>query len=204
MYEEIRSLFNQIFTYAVASGVITHNPVTLVTFKRADRKNRDALTEEQIKEFLQRIKDPQFDRIRQSAYALYFFGLRDCELDDEAHFENGFLICRNRKRKGGKIEYKKIPVPEQAQGLIDFNQPITYSLSYSAFLSLMKKALGDDNLSPYNLRHTFSTVCAESVREEIVKVWMGDSPESLVGRVYIHYSDKFMKEQMNQVNFIII
>ena len=204
MYEEIRSLFNQIFHYAVASGIMTYNPVTLITFKRADRKNRDAMTEEQVKEFLQRIKEPRFDRIRQCAYAIYFFGLRPCELDDEARFENGFLICRNRKRKNGKIEYKKIPVPKQAQGLIDLNMSLAPPLSYSSFLEAMKHALGDCKLTPYNLRHTFASACAEAVREEIVDVWMGDSPERLVGRVYIHYSDEFMKEQMNQVKFTII
>lgn len=204
MYEEVRSLFNQIFEYAMASGVVTYNPVTLVTFKRADRQNRDALSEAQIKEFLQRITQPCYDKIRQSAYAIYFFGLRPCELDKEARFENGFLICRNRKRKKGKVEHKKIPVPEQAQGLIDFSKPITYPISYSGFLRLMKKALGDEELSPYNLRHTFSSICAKTVREEIVELWMGDSPERLVGRVYIHYPDDFMKEQMNRVQFYTI
>ena len=68
MYEELRSLYNQIFKYAVASGIINNNPVTLIPFKRAERKNRDAMTEEQIKVFLRRIKEPRFDRIRNSAY----------------------------------------------------------------------------------------------------------------------------------------
>lgn len=203
MYEELRSLYNQIFKYAIASGLINHNPVTLIPFKRAERRNRDAMTEEQIKVFLQRIKEPRFDRIRNSAYMLYFFGLRPSELDKEARFENNFLICRNRKRKGGKIEYKKIPIPEQAQELIDLNKPLTCPLCYNSFLEQMKDALGNCGLTPYNLRHTFASTCAEAVREEIVEIWMGDSPERLVGRVYVHYKDSFMLEQMHTVHFII-
>lgn len=203
MYEELRSLYNQIFKYAVASGIINHNPVTLIPFKRAERKNRDAMTEEQIKVFLRRIKEPRFDRIRNSAYMLYFFGLRPSELDEEARFENNFLICRNRKRKRGKIEYKKIPVPKQAQELINLDKPLTCPLCYNSFLELMKDALGNCGLTPYNLRHTFASTCAEAVREEIVEIWMGDSPERLVGKTYIHYNDKFMKEQMQKVRFII-
>ena len=203
IYEELRSLYNQIFKYAIASGLINHNPVTLIKFKRAERKNRNAMTEEQIKSFLQHIKEPKFDRIRQSAYLLYFFGLRPCEIDDETRFENGFLICRNRKRKNGKIEYKKIPIPKQARELINFDKPLMHPLSYNSFLELMKDALGNCGLTPYNLRHTFASICAESVKEEIAELWMGDSPERLVGKTYIHYNDEFTKAQMQKVHFII-
>lgn len=202
IYEELRSFYNQIFKYAIASGLINHNPVTLIPFKRAERKNRAAMTEEQIKAFFRRIKEPKFDKIRNCAYILYFFGLRPCELDEEAHFENGFLICRNRKRKGGKIEYKKITIPEQAQEFIDFDKPLTLPLCYTKFLKYMKGALGD-GLTPYNTRHTFASTCAEYVKEEIVELWMGDAPERLVGKTYIHYSDNYMKEQMKNVHFII-
>lgn len=205
-YEELRSLFNQIFKYAIASGIVTHNPVTLVPFKRAERKNREALTTEQIVAFLSSIRQPKYNEIRQCAYLLYFFGLRPCEIDEELRFDNGFLICRNRKRKNGKIEYKKIPVPKQAQGLIQFDTPII-TIQYRTFLALLKEALGknDDgtDLTPYNLRHTFASLCAESVKPDVLEVWMGDSPERLVGRVYVHYKDDFMRAQMDKVNFII-
>ena len=114
-YEDMRIIFNSIFKYAKASGIITYNPVEMIPFKRAERENRDRLTDEQIKTFLTNLQAPYFDKVRNFAYAMYFFGLRPCEIDDEAHFENGFLICRNRKRKNGKKAYKKIPIPRQAE-----------------------------------------------------------------------------------------
>lgn len=202
-YEDMRTLLNQIFKYAFASGLINHNPVTLVPFKRAERKNRERLTEIQIISFFKRLKEPKFDPVRQLAYVLYFFGLRPCEIDDEARFENGFLICRNRKRKNGKIEYKKIPIPKQAQGLIDFNKPIKPTLSYDRWLDIMKEALSD-GLTPYNLRHTFASICAESVKPDVLDVWMGDSSERLVGKTYVHFSDEYMKNEMDTVKFIIL
>lgn len=202
LYEDMRTLLNSVFKYAIASGIIVHNPLTLIPFKRAERKKRDRMSKTQILEFLTRIKKPEFDKIRQLAYVLYFFGIRPCEVDEEAHFENGFFICRNRKRKNGKIEYKKIPVPIQAQGLIDFNKSILPQFSYDKWLDLIKNALGY-GLTPYNLRHTFASVCTESVRPDVVDVWMGDSPERLVGRVYTHFSDEFMKSEMAKVQFII-
>ena len=108
---------------------------------------------------------------------------------------------QNRKGKGGAIEYKKIPRPNQAREYIDFNKPIEYPIAQHKTAEIIKKALGD-NLTTYNLRHTFATICAEHVREEIVEVWLGDSPERLTGKVYVRYSDKFMRKQMNLIKFI--
>ena len=200
LYESTRIVINSVFKYAIASGVIIHNPVTLLPFKRAERSNRVPLTQLQLTYFLKEIQLPKYDEIRQCAYAMYFFGLRPCELDHEAHFENGFLIARNRKRKGGKVEYKKIPVPKEAQGLIHFDKSIALPFHYNIFARLMKECLRGEATS-YNLRHTFASICAESVKEEIVALWMGDSPERLVGKVYIHFSDEFMREQMDHVHF---
>ena len=50
-------------------------------------------------------------------------------------------------------------------------------------------------VSPHNfLRHNFSTTCQQYVRPDIVDVWMGDSSERVVGRVYTHFPDKFPRE----------
>ena len=198
-YEELRTLFNGIFKYAMASGILTHNPVALIKFKRSERQTRGALSEEEIKAFLGRVKAAKYDSIRQFAYVLYFFGLRPCEIDEETHREGEFLIARNRKRKNGKIEYKKIPIPSQAQGLIDWDKPLTTDLHRLKINDTMKELLAGK--TAYYLRHTFATTCQQYVRPDIVDIWMGDSPTRLVGRVYTHFPDKFMREQMNLVVF---
>ncbi len=201
-YEDMRIIFNSIFKYAKASGIVTYNPVEMIPFKRAERENRDRLTDGQIKTFLTNLQTPIFDKIRNFALAMYFFGLRPCEIDDEAHFENGFLICRNRKRKNGKKAYKKIPVPRQAEKFFNFNLPLKSPLSYDRTLDIMKKAL-PEGVIPYQLRHTFASVCDEKVKREVVELWMGDSPERLVGKTYVHYSDEFMRSEMDKVNFVV-
>ena len=198
-YEELRTLFNGIFKYAVASGLIQNNPVALIKFKRAERQNRESLSEDEITAFLERIKDVKYDNIRQFAYTLYFFGLRPCEIDEETHREGEFLIARNRKRKNGKIEYKKIPIPTQAQGLIDWDKPLTTNLHRLKINDIMKELLAGK--TAYCLRHTFATICQQYVRPDIVDIWMGDSPTRLVGRVYTHFPDKFMLENMQKVIF---
>ena len=198
-YEDLRTLFNGLFKYAIASGLLLNNPVALIPFKKADRQTRDALSEKEIYNFLERIELPEFEKIKQGAYVLYFFGLRPCELDHETRRDGDFLITRNRKRKGGKIEYKKIPIPKEAQGLIDWEKPLTFHLSEKPRERLIKKLL--NGYTAYNLRHTFDSICRQKVRVDIVEIWMGDSPTRLIDKVYTHFPDKFMRQQMDQVQF---
>ena len=198
-YEELRTLFNGIFKYAVASGLIQNNPIALIKFKRAERQNRESLSEDEIKAFFERIKDAKFDEIRQGAYILYYFGLRPCEVDEETHIEGNFLITRNRKRKNGKIEYKKIPIHKDAWKMIDWNKPITFQCGKEKFHNLFKELL--NGKTAYCLRHTFATICQQYVRPDIVDIWMGDSTTRLVGKVYTHFPDKFMLENMMKVEF---
>lgn len=213
-YEDLRTLFNGIFKYAIASGIIAHNPVTLIPFKRAERQSRAALATEEIYDFLKQVELPEFEPIKQGAYLLYFFGLRPCEIDEETHREGDFLIARNRKRKQGKIEYKKIPVPKEAQRLIQWDKPLIFNCTRITRDRLFKKLLGDCNKTAYCLRHTFASICAQSFEKskfsgetqifktsDLVELWLGDSPERLVGKTYIHYSDDFMRKLMDLVEF---
>ncbi|MCI8500565.1 MAG: hypothetical protein HFE28_08205 [Clostridia bacterium] len=64
LYEELRTIFNQTFKYAIASGVMLHNPIALIPYKKAERENRESLTHEQVEKFLQNIKRPEFDKVR--------------------------------------------------------------------------------------------------------------------------------------------
>ena len=201
-YEEVRSVLNQTFKYAVASGIIAYNPLQLVPYKKAERQPRSALTETQIKNFFLRLEDAELKEVKQCALTMYFFGLRPCEIDRETHLEGDFLIARNRKRKNGKIEYKKIPVPFVARKFIDFSKPLYYGRSEVTRNRKITQAIGD-GLTPYSLRHTFATLCQKAVRPDIVDIWMGDSPERLVGKYYTHFDDDFMREQMAKVKFIV-
>ena len=198
-YEDLRTLFNGIFKYAIASGIITHNPVAMIKFKRAERESHQAFTKDEIFTFFQKIQEPKYDRIRQASYILFFFGLRPCEIDEELRREGEFLIARNRKRKNGKIEHKKIPVPKEADDYINWEQPLTFGVTAKIYYEWYKEIFGDK--TPYSFRHTFCTICQEYVRQEIVDIWMGDSPQRLTGRVYTHFSDEFLRKEMNKVKF---
>ena len=174
----------------------------LIPFKKAERLNRRALTAIELKRVIQRLNLPEFKDYKQTFLILLFFGLRPCELED-ARFEGDFLIARNAKRKGGKIEYKKIPICNQARELLDLSAPIKALHRTDVLNRIFKRIMDDKEVTQYYLRHTFATVCQQYVRPDIVDIWMGDSSERLVGRVYTHFSDDFMLKQMQNVIFDI-
>ncbi len=200
VYEDLRVVLNSVFKYALASGVITHNPMLLIPFKKAGRNNRRAMTEDEVKKMLERLNLPEYSDYKRTFLILLFFGLRPCELED-ARFEGDFLIARNAKRKNGKIEYKKIPICRQAREMLDLNAPVEALHRTDVLNRIFKRIMEDEEVTQYFLRHTFATVCQQYVRPDIVDIWMGDSSERLVGRVYTHFPDKFMVEQMQNVVF---
>lgn len=198
--EDLYTVFNSIFKYALACGMIAHDPMLLVRFVKSERQNRRALTSEEQAYFMERVQLPEYAAYKRELLILFYFGLRPCELQD-TRFENGFLIARNAKRKGGKIEYKKIPVHEQACQKIDVTAPIDGVHNPEVLNRVFKRIMGGGELTQYSLRHTFATVCQMYVRPDIVDIWLGDSPQRLVGRVYTHFPDEFMREQMQGVKF---
>lgn len=200
IYEDLRSIFSQIFKYALNIGIISRSPMVLIPFIRAERASRNALSVEQIHTLLNALDKPEFKDYKQPFLIMLYFGLRPCELAD-AHFEGDFLIARNAKRKNGKIEYKKIPVSNMIRGKINFDSVVKPGLT-SSMNRVFKKIIGG-GITQYSLRHTFATVCQQYVRPDIVDIWMGDSSERLVGRVYTHFPDDFMLAQMNTVIFTV-
>ena len=67
---------------------------------------------------------------------------------------------------------KKIPIPTQAQELIDWDKPLTADLHRLKINDTMKELLAGK--TAYCLRHTFATVCQQYVCPDIVDIWMGD------------------------------
>lgn len=193
LYEVIRSVANQIFVYAQRNGLIHHNPVSLVPFIRSERKHGTALSVCDEKRLVDKLEG---SKVRQSILILLFFGLRPCELSN-AHFEGDFLVAQNRKRKGGKIEYKRIPISPVARAVIDLTEPVEPHCGTNHLNLIFKEILPDHTL--YDLRHTFSTRCQQFVRQDIVEIWLGDSSTRLIGNTYTHFPDEFMISEMNKV-----
>lgn len=193
-HEDVRSVLNQIFVYAQNNGIISYNPVKAVPFVRHERQHGSALSPDEIATFVQSLNQPEYARYRSYFLFQLFYGLRPCEVETAA-YDGAFIVAQNAKRKGGKQEYKRIPVPPEAKGL-----PLPNPINTHNSNRLFKKILSEH--SQYDLRHTFATVCQQYVRREIVEIWLGDSPQRLIGNTYTHFPDDFMTAEMQKVRFI--
>ena len=201
--ETLQTIFKGIMKYAMANGDITFNPMQAVTFQKVARKKRRALTQTEEKTFFERIDLPEFAHYKPFFLLQYYFGLRPWELRD-TRFEGDFLIALNAKHEeDGELVYKKIPIPAQLKNRLNTTQNIVCTHRTDVLNRIFKRIMQDDEVTQYFLRHTFSSTCKRFVtKSEIVDLWMGDSPEKLVDRVYTHYSDEFMCEQMELVKFV--
>lgn len=199
--ETMQTIFKGIMNYALANGDITFNPMQAIKFQKVKRNTRRSLTMDEEKTFFERIDLPEFAHYRPFFLLEYYFGLRPIELTD-ARFEGNFLIVRNAKHEDdGEAVYKKIPIPHQLKEKMDVSQPIVCSHKTEVLNRVFKRMMQDEDITQYYLRHTFSTTCQQYVRPDIVEIWMGDSPQRLVGKVYTHFPDAFMEEQMQNVHF---
>ena len=200
--ETLQTIFKGITKYAMANGDITFNPMDAVTFQKVARKKRRALTKEEEKTFFERIDLPEFEYYKPFFLLQYYFGLRPWELRD-TRFEGDFLIALNAKHEeGGELVYKKIPIPAQLKARIDTTTDVVCKHRTDVLNRVFKRIMQDEEVTQYFLRHTFASTCKRFVmKSEIVDLWMGDSPEKLVDRVYTHYPDEFMQEQMELVKF---
>lgn len=85
--------------------------------------------------------------------------------------------------------------------MLDLTAPVQCPHTTNSLNHIFKRIMENEEVTQYYLRHTFASVCQQYIRPDIVDIWMSDSPERLVGRVYTHFSDKFLYEQMQKVIF---
>lgn len=200
--ETLQTIFKGIIRYAMANGDITFNPMQAVTFQKVARKTRRALTREEEQTFFKRLELPEFEHYKPFFLLQYYFGLRPHELSD-TRFEGDFLIALNAKHEeAGEAVYKKIPIPAQLKARMDTRKNVICNHRTDVLNRVFKRIMQDEEVTQYFLRHTFASTCKQFVtRSDVVDLWMGDSPEKLVDRVYTHFPDDFMQGQMALVKF---
>lgn len=182
---ELYSMLNGIFKMAIAHNIITINPLAIVIVAQHESEHGKALTKAEEKKLLESVKGTRYERVM--ALALYT-GLRPNELYT-ARIERDFIVARNSKRKGGKIEYKKIPISVMLkpylEGVTTFDFP---TLEY--IRATFNKILPDHIF--YDLRTTFYTRCEEcGVAEPARDHFVGHSRGEL-NNTYSDLSDEYL------------
>ena len=196
--EDVYILMNQFFRYAVDNKITTDFPMVNLKFQRAERETGTALTKEEEKYLLARIKGYKYEP---SILLALYAGLRPCELET-AEIVDGFVIAENKKQKRNykKKKTKRIPVTPMLRPYLhlfekDFH--VTQGNIQRMIYDIFK---GEHTLK--DLRHTFSTRAQEcEVPDRVVDMWMGHSPRGTNAKVYTHFSDEFLLKQAEKVKY---
>ena len=109
--------------------------------------------------------------------------------------------------EGSKTENapRALPLFEELKQLIrtisqdgDFLFPISYNAVQKITAELNKKL--SFHLTPYRLRHTFATMCAEKgIKDATIQKWMGHYDSKFTRETYIDILDEY--EQMEAAKF---
>ena len=186
--DEIFCLLNQIFKMAIRHGLISSNPIDLVFRKSYERKHGTALTKEEEQKLLQETVGTPYQLM--FAVALYT-GMRPNEYQT-ATIEGDFIKSINSKRKGSKIEYKKIPIIEKLK-------PYLSGINNLKFYGVNRIRKRFHQVFPkkklYDLQTTFYTRCQECGVSEVARnEFVGHSLGKL-GNTYTDLSDDFLLKE---------
>ncbi len=192
--EEIFSLMSIIFKAAMAHGIINKNPLAIVYHEKHERKHGKSLTKKEENRLLESTAGTEYQLM--FALALYT-GMRPNEFET-AKREGKFIVARNSKRKGGKIEYKKIPITPMLKPYMEGVEEISFYKAYT-LREKIKEILPNHIL--YDLRTTFYSRCIEcGVSDVAQKLFVGHSLGEL-GNAYTDVSDEYLLKEGNKLKY---
>lgn len=189
--DEVFSLMNVVFKGAIAHGLIARNPLSTVVHSQHEREHGKALTKAQ-----EAILAASASPYRVPLLIALYTGLRPNEYATLRR-EGDMLIAKNSKRKGGRVEHKRIPINPMLQSVIVDMQTFDFPTLQTLYKNL-RKILG---CSLYDLRTTFYTRCrecgvADAARDEMV----GHSGGRLAD-AYTDLSDAFLIKEASKIKY---
>lgn len=193
---ELYSLMNGIFDCAIAHHLIQFSPMDTIQAIEYAKKSGTALFIEEEAHLLLAVKDTPYEIC--FAIALYT-GVRPNEYQTVRLDESRrFIIAKNSKRKGGKVEYKKIPISPMLRPYIE-KYPDFKMLTPKYLRKIFNKILPNHIL--YDLRTTFYTRCQEcGVAEVARKEFVGHSL-GVLGNAYTDLSDDFLLKEGEKLKY---
>lgn len=191
--KECYSILNGFFKYAIFNDLMTKNPLQVVIIEKREATHGQALTLEEEKILLE--KTPQNFR-HLIAVALYC-GLRPNEYTT-AKIDGNFIVANNSKRKGGKVESKRIPITPMLAPYLAGANNIVFPPCL-VITKLVKDILPNHKL--YDLRTTFFNRCTEcgvapSARDE----FLGHKTDKIT-TAYTDLSDDFLLKEGQKINY---
>ena len=181
--DEAFCLMNAVFKGAIAHGIIVRNPLAIVFHKQHQRKHGTALTKSEEALLIATASPYRLQHI----IALYT-GLRPNEYSSLRR-EGNMLIARNSKRKGGKIEYKRIPINPMLAPHIGDMQEFRFGCLQTLY-NWLRRLFPSHTL--YDLRTTFYTRCRECGIADAARDEMIGHSSGVLADTYTDLSDEYL------------
>ena len=192
--DDIFSMLNVIFKAAIKHAIIEHNPMDMVFHKKHEREHGTALSKDEERKLLDAMKGTQYELM--FAVALYT-GMRPNEYKT-ATIDGKFIVAKNSKRKGGKIEYKKIPIHPMLSPYMQDVEELKFC-NEDTLRDKFRKLFPERRL--YDLRTTFYTRCQECGVAPVARdTFVGHSLGEL-GNTYTDLSDEFLYAEGQKIKY---
>ena len=195
--EDIRTIFNGMFSYAIANNLIDRSPMSVVVVKKHERERGERLSPEQELQFLKKIKGHE----KETTIKLYLYtGARPSELETiKFDWKNGTFTLQNAKLKSyQKEQLRTIPI---FPTLYDMKDEIEKAKLFNATSigKFFRKYFPGYQVK--TLRHTFTSKCKEQgVLPELVNYWTGHTiGNDTSAKIYTHYDMDFQKKEAKKI-----
>lgn len=192
--KDMHSILKQILDCAVKHGIIKLNPLGMCILDGYDQEHGKLIIKEDEIKLFNAYKGTEWEL----PFAIAFYcGLRPCEYLTITK-DGNFIKAQNGKRKGGKIDYKRIAITPmlrpylQNVDKIDMPKPRVLN-------NRLKKVLPSHKL--YDMRTTFQTRCSEcEINETVIGLFMGNSIGKLKA-AYTDFSDEYLLSEAEKFKY---
>lgn len=204
------SAIRSFFSFLIADGKITHNPLQDIEIPKYQPPIPDVLSEQEMVALIQQPEGSKTSlRDKTILELLYATGLRVSELiqlkKSDVNLEAGFLIASGKRSKERVVpigEYSRQATmgyleKEKPKGIFLFPNKTGGKLTRQAIWKLIKKyssRIEKFNVSPHTIRHTFATHILEGGADlRSVQILLGHEDISTT-QIYTHVDKKRLKE----------
>ena len=203
--EKLHLAFSCIFDLA-ADDLGFVSPMKKIVLPYHESKKGNALTKAEEKTLVEFCISHKDNAAASALLVMLYFGLRRSELRT-IRVEENFLICTTSKQRQGRVEVeRKIPFSPMFQKVlpyVDFEK--VKSVNLSTIQTTFKRLFPEHH--PHELRYTFITRAKEAgCNLEAVMLWAGhsfdkDVKTSVVDRGYTDYSDEYLCNEAQKINY---
>ena len=193
--QKLQGVFNNMFTRAVALGLVKTNPCAPIDKMQHKQEQGKAFSfDEQAEFFSNLFQSTELSHTLKCYFTfLYLTGARRNEAlglrEEDVDFKNKVLSIRGTKTEGSNRKMPLTPLVEKLLLTLTPKQgyyfPFDESHMNHSFRKVWDKSKGH---KPHDLRHTFGTIqiCVEKVDVKTVSLWMGHSTINTTVNIYTH------------------